>query len=209
MSPPGTQAGRCNLQGQQGNRGCCCWAMDAEKSFVNRCRRTSACGRLFIGTQFLLTETPHFFIDCVTPPPPPPHPHPHPHPHNKRAPMNTHPVSHSKTEACARGEAKCRVPAPEVMMPAGGAVPKGGPRHSGITRGLPTSRNPSAPSLPMQGLSTNPPIHKWRIPSSKGEHVRTLGSTIRHAHSAFTAPPPTHNLFLTCVRRHCHAPIFF
>ena len=40
------------------------------------------------------------------------------------------------------------------------------------------------------GWATNPPIHTWKIPSSKGEHVRTSGSTNQHTHSAFMAAPP-------------------
>ena len=47
---------------------------------------------------------------------------------------------------------------------------------------------PSSPPQP-NGWAPNPPIHEWRIPSSKGEHVLTPGSTNRHTCSAFMAPP--------------------
>ena len=40
------------------------------------------------------------------------------------------------------------------------------------------------------GWATNPPIHKWRIPSSKGAHAHTPGSTNRHTCSALMPPPP-------------------
>ena len=38
---------------------------------------------------------------------------------------------------------------------------------------------PSSPPPP-NGWTTNPLLHEWRPPSSKGEHVRTPGSTNRH-----------------------------
>ena len=42
------------------------------------------------------------------------------------------------------------------------------------------------------GWTTNPPIHVWRIPSSKGEHAHTPGSPNWHTHSALTpSPRPT------------------
>ena len=59
---------------------------------------------------------------------------------------------------------------------------------------LPTSHrvlNPP-PSLPTQRVDDQPPprpIHEWRIPSSKGAHVRTPGTADRHTLSALMAPP--------------------
>ena len=53
------------------------------------------------------------------------HTHTHTHKHT-HAHTHTH-NSQSKSEICACAEAKCDVPAPQVMMPAGGAVPTMGP----------------------------------------------------------------------------------
>ena len=39
-------------------------------------------------------------------------------------------------------------------------------------------------------MGTQPPIHKWRIPSLKAEHTRAPRSTNRHPHPPFIAPPP-------------------
>ena len=79
------------------------------------------------------------------------------------------------------GEANCQAPAPELMIVAGGAIPKWGHCQSGIISMSPTP--PSSPH-PMRGQptpTTNPPSSPaWRIPSSTGEHLRTLGSTNRH-----------------------------
>ena len=52
--------------------------------------------------------------------------------------------------------------------------------HSSPLFFLPTPFTPRAP---------NPPIDAWRIPSSKGEHTRTPGSTNWHTHSASWHPP--------------------
>ena len=38
--------------------------------------------------------------------------------------------------------------------------------------------------------TANPHIHEWRVPSSKGKHARTPGSTNRLTDSAFMARPP-------------------
>ena len=53
----------------------------------------------------------------------------------------------------------------------------------------------AAPLHPQSnGWTTSLPIHPaphvWRVPSSEGEHVRTPGSTNRHARSAFVPPFP-------------------
>ena len=99
--------------------------------------------------------------------------------------------SQPKTAIRAFGEAKCQMPAPKAMMPAGGTL-KMGPSSRWHTRGHPGPRNfqtrppPSQPS----GCTTNAPTHTWRIPSSKGEQIRTPVSTSWHTHSAFMASPP-------------------
>ena len=41
---------------------------------------------------------------------------------------------------------------------------------------------------PSKGSTTHPPIHTWRIPSSKGKQVP--GSANQRTHSAFMPPPP-------------------
>ena len=47
------------------------------------------------------------------------------------------------------------------------------------------------PRSPPTQWVDKPPFHAWKIPSSKGEHVRTPGiSTNRYTHSAFMATPP-------------------
>ena len=48
--------------------------------------------------------------------------------------------------------------------------------------------------MPTGGQPTHP-IHKWRIPSSKGEHVRTN----RHTRSAFMPPPPPNTISHLCL----------
>ena len=52
------------------------------------------------------------------------------------------------------------------------------------------------------GRATNPLIHKWRIPSSKGEHVRTPGSTNGHPLSALmpSLPPPFSLVFAPALK---------
>ena len=52
--------------------------------------------------------------------------------------------------------------------------------------------------LPPNGWTTDPPIHEWRIPSSRAEHVCTPGTTNWHAQSAFMAHTHTH------TRTHTH-----
>ena len=62
------------------------------------------------------------------------------------------------------GEAICKAPAPKIMMPAGGAVPKWGYCHRGIiSRFSPSCNFEPAPFNP-SGLTTNQPIHVWSIP---------------------------------------------
>ena len=57
--------------------------------------------------------------------------------------------------------------------------------------GPPKFVNPPPPlPLPMGGGTPPPPIRKRRIPSSKGELVRTPGSTNRHTRSALMAQTP-------------------
>ena len=91
------------------------------------------------------------------------------------------------------------------MMPAGGAVPKWGHRRDGIMSGLPTSR-----TRPLRLGWTPPPrpIHKWRTPSSKGEHACTPAST--GPRSGFTAHPPSPDPPTPAAAvgpRHCKGPV--
>ena len=88
-------------------------------------------------------------------------------------------------------EAKSQVPAPEVMMPAGGAVPKSRHHHGGIMRVLPTSRNFLNP----------PPSHSthWvdnqpTYPRVEDSLLKRRTSTYQPAYSLsfYRTPPTTH-----------------
>ena len=52
------------------------------------------------------------------------------------------------------------------------------------------------PPNPTNGWATNPPIHSWRIPSSKGKHLHTPTSNNKHILSACMATPPLPPLHL-------------
>ena len=61
-------------------------------------------------------------------------------------------------------------------------------------RGLPNSKVPQGgsppPPPPAMLRMSPPPIHKWRIPASKGKQVRAHGGTKRHTPPAPMAAPP-------------------
>ena len=86
------------------------------------------------------------------------------------------------------------------------------PRQQG-----PLGSAPEPPLVPARvgdGRAPNPPIHAWRIPSSKGDHVRPPGSTTRHTPPALMASPPPlpaqMHLCLTveCITSRLHLSVF-
>ena len=64
------------------------------------------------------------------------------------------------------------------------------------------------PRSPPAQWGDPPPIHTWRIPSSKGEHARSPGSTHRHTHTALIPPPATQTpqWGATCITRAYNRP---
>ena len=76
-------------------------------------------------------------------------------------------------------------------MPACGAVPKWGHHHSGIMRGLLTSRNfLNPPPFTLDGICGQPTTYPRMEDSLLRRRSSTSKSTNRHTHSAFLAPLP-------------------
>ena len=105
------------------------------------------------------TASPHACVVQHQPSTAPPTPTPHP-----QTSIYSHPgwnASPPKTKICADRWAKCQAPAPKVMMPAGGVVPKWGHCHPSIMSGLSTSHIfLTCPICPQpNGWTTHPPIH--------------------------------------------------
>ena len=150
---------------------------------VNSLLTSFSMGRPLLPSECTLSHVAYTLLNLRSPSPATPLSLHHAHPSGCGCRLMVRPLERAGADM---GGGEAALVSSETTAPLSPKKKNAFPGSLGVAERAPHLLPEPAPFIHPQpdGWATNPPLHVWRVPFSKGEHMRTPRSTCRHS------PPP-------------------